>query len=103
MIKTILNSINNFFLDNQWTHDRRFMNQHFTPRLVKTYSYSFSSCAVLLVKSISEEYLIGRDFNLLPHLERCSVQGVCTTLFGMDLKDVRIDDIYAKTSVIVES
>jgi hypothetical protein len=69
---------------------------------MKTYKNSFSICADLLVKKIIEDESNG-DFDLLPHLERCSVQGVCTTLFGMEFSDERVDDIYAKTSIIFES
>lgn len=96
-------SLNNS-TDDQWVHDRRFMNQFFTPKLISNYQKYFAKCADVLITSLVERQSnnsVGCD--LLPLIEKCAVQGVCSTLFGMDLHDGRIDDIYAKTSEIFEA
>lgn len=72
--------------------------------MMPSYMTSFSRCADLLIeKLIRLQADDTREFNLLPHLEHSAVQAVCSTLFGMDLMDKKIDEIYVKTTKIFES
>ena len=77
------------------------MNHHFTPRKLQNYSKTFSKCVTLLTHEIVENHL-NVELDFLPHLEKCSVRGVCATLFGMNENDEKIDEISATTSVIFE-
>ncbi|CRK92409.1 CLUMA_CG005979, isoform A [Clunio marinus] len=89
---------------NQWIHDRRFMNQYFSTKKIQSYIASFYECADCLVDKINKKHShTNNEIELLPLIEFCAVQGVCTTLFGMALEDERISDIYKKTSVIFET
>jgi cytochrome P450 len=78
------------------------MNHHFTPRKIKLYTKSFSTCAMMLVQDIINSHL-KEEFDLLPLLERSSVRAVCATLFGMDENYDRVDDVYEATSTIFEA
>lgn len=72
--------------------------------MISSYSKSFFSCAEQLTEKLNRLYTDeNRQFDLLPHLEHCAVQGVCSTLFGMNLMDKRIDDIYENTMQIFEA
>jgi cytochrome P450 len=77
------------------------MNHHFTPRKIKLYTKSFSTCAMMLVRDINSH--LKEEFDLLPLLERSSVRAVCATLFGMDENYERVDDVYEATSTIFEA
>lgn len=79
------------------------MHQYFTPKIIGSYATLFAKCADLMVEAIENHLDNDTDCDLLPHLEKCAVQGVCATLFGMDFMDTRIDQIYAKTSEIFET
>lgn len=71
--------------------------------MISSYIKSIIKCADLLVTNLMENYAgTGKEIDLVPHLEMCSVRGICSTLFGMDLTDQRINDIYKNTSVIFE-
>lgn len=79
------------------------MNQYFTPKMIDSYMTSLSKCNDLLVKQlIDRELKTDQMVDLLPHLEKCALQAVCTTFFGMDVMDPRIDEICARTSEIFE-
>ena len=78
------------------------MNHHFTPRKLQNYSKTFSECATLLIHEIVENHL-SEELDFLPYLEKCSVRGVCATLFGMNETDKKIEKISATTSVIFEA
>lgn len=72
--------------------------------MISSYTNSFLSCAEQLTEKLNRLYADEScQFDLLPHLEHCAVQAVCSTLFGMDLMDERIDDIYENTMQIFEA
>lgn len=77
------------------------MNQFFTPKKIDSYVTSLSQCVDMLVVNLQENHL-NRDFDLLPHLEKCALRGVCSTLFGMNLTDPKIDEICERTSEIFD-
>lgn len=77
------------------------MNQYFTPKMINSYMTSFSKCNNLMVKQLLDHgFKADQEVDLLPHLEKCALQAVCTTLFGMDVADTQIDELCARTAEI---
>lgn len=91
------------FLDDQWRHDRRFMNQFFNPKMITSYMSSLTICVNLLIAEVGKFQSSGEEVVLLTLLEKCALQAVCSTLFGMDVTDKRIDDICVRTSEIFDT
>lgn len=80
------------------------MSQFFNPKMINSYITTFSECAKLLVENLKENYMDNdHQLDLIPHLEKCAVRGVCSSLFGMNLNDKKIDVIYIKTAEIFEA
>lgn len=93
-----LNELITFIIDDQWLNDRRARNKYFVPKMIRSYITSFSNCADLLIeKMIHLKADDNQKFDLLPHLELCSVQGVCSTFFGIDLDS--FDEISSRIQI----
>lgn len=76
------------------------MNKYFNPNAINTYTTSLSKCVDLMIENLIEKQLNLNDFDIQPHLEKCALQGVCATLFGMDLMDDKINVICERTAEI---
>lgn len=79
------------------------MSNFFSPKTIKPYVKSLEQCDDSLIENINGDLAVNYNaLDLVSYLEKCAVQGVCSTLFGMDFTDKRIDEIYTKTSNIFE-
>ena len=63
-----------------------------------------TSCVDVMVSTISASSVTGgfEEVDLLPQLERCALHAVCSTLFGMDVTEERVDEICARTAEIFQ-
>ena len=82
------------------------MIQFFSPKRIDSYTESFSRCVDLLIVNLREncsDQPIGQPTDLLPLFEKCALRGVCSTLFGMNYMDGKVDEIYRRTAEIFEA
>jgi len=69
--------------------------------MIKHYYTAFGKCANDMIGNLSQK-ASDAPFNLLPTLEICAVNGLCTALFGMEMTDPRIRKLYAGTFELFE-
>lgn len=69
--------------------------------MLRSYVDAFTMCGDKLVEKFNN--LDDTDLDLLPHLEVCATEAICCALFGMEVNDSRIVQIYNNTSIVFES